>query len=1144
MGWLNNIINKAKEKVKNAVNGAVQTGQQAMQNVTSGVQNIGTAVQNAVQTGQQVVQNTAQGVQNAVQGAVQQGQQAVQNIVQNASQSVADKVNSVNDQIQGTQNNASSVTQVVPSSPAGEGSGTQTPSTVPQTAPSTTPEQNNTSSVGGGSGSSFDTSEPILTYEDYLKREESGLGYIKDETTKLLDKQSTETLEHIDQQLESDNEYAEDVKTTTETSLQKEKDEVYAYVDKMLGDTLAYNNESYNALIENITGLMEQGKIQAGEAKELLIQIAEETKNATYGAAERQREEAERQANINRQRAISDANSAYEQNKASYGAKAEALGNMGLAGGGYGDWLNATAYAQNRSEVQGARAQSDKAKTDAKYTEDMTKLDADLKYSDQKQQAESDYLSKVHDIDTTYATNLGEAEQWKLKADKDARDAADATKRQVDSDYNTGKLQSDLTYSEMLHGFGKQSSENELKVNQDTDAKKLQAEIDYVTGILNNSKDLAEYKESLKAGDAAAEEKKLAVYEQLLAGVNNGTYDAETAEALADAFGLGEAWKNAISGAAGRKEETDAGIKAERDHQQKVQNFGTLLEKGKTGALTSDEIKAMASELGFDNNDPNDAKLIDLAVKAADGYATASDEEKQYQKSMNALTVLEGAKNGTYTAEEIPQIATMLGLDSEKDSAIITMLTDAATDFANGVTKTEDQQKTSAFLNLLGSANNGELTSEEIAYLASKMGLSDEDISLLKAAAERFETGTNEAKTEQKTMNFISLLDAANTGAYNSAQVEQMATMLGLKPAEGEEGTEGYKPNDQALIDMLKTAATDFANGEAGKTAKEDMQYQNAIYAELLAAANNGDYTEDQIKALAERFGIEDTDGILAGAARLTQESKKTEDENLVKRESAANALEIKGMLTGDTSDEYIDDYVDAGYITEADANKLKEDRNTVAKKEIDDLVKSANYAGAIERAEDLKELGYIDTDTYQSAYFGASLNNCEQAKTIDQIDDVTAELKNQLNAGKISQKDYNNLVSYMYKNAGKKLDSSASYTMKDTWYGDTYYEFSVGSKTYEYKPWNSKHVQSGTETDDILNTIAGGTPKGTLVMFDGQLYISNGTGWAELKDKNGLYEEYNKQVARQAKPTAPKHQAGSSTNEGYVNPGAAAHGR
>lgn len=1116
MGWLNNIINKTKEKVTNAVNGAVQ-------NVTSGVQN-------AVQAGQQVIN-----------GMAQQGQQMVQNTVQNVSQGVTDQVNGINNQIQGTPQGVTTPQSPVATAPLTQGSQAsaptttptttpqqnQTPTNTPTTTPTTTPEQSNTTPGAEGSESSFDTSEPILTYEDYLKQQETGLGYIKDETTQLLDKQSTETLKHIDEQLESDKAYAEGVKDTTETSLQKEKDEVYAYVDKMLGDTLAYNNEAYGKLIENITGLMEQGKIQAGEAKELLMQIAEETKNATYGAAERQREEAERQADINRQRAITDANSAYEQNKASYGAKAEALGDMGLTGGGYGDWLNASAYAQNRSEVQGARAQSDTAKREAKYTEDMTKLAADQKYSDQKYQAESEYLTKMGEIDTTYLTNLGEAEQWKLGADKDARDAADATKRQADSDYNAGKLQSDVTYGEMIHGYEKQASEDKLKVNQETEAKKLKAEIDYVEGILGNSKALAEFKESLKAGDAAAEEKRLAVYEQLLKGVNDGTYTAEDAAALADAFGLGDDWKKAIAGAAGRKEETDAGIKAEQDQQQRVQNFDALLERGKTGALTAEEITTMAAELGFDINNPDDKKLIDLAVAAANNYKTASDEEKQYQKSSNALVILEGAKKGTYTAEEIPQIAAMLGLDAEKDSAIIQMLTDAASDYATGVTKTEDQQKTNAFLSLLGSANSGELTTEELKYLAGKMGLSTDDIRLLEAAAGRYTSGTEEELKQQKTMNFISLLDGANTGAYKADEIEKMATMLGLKPAEGEKGTEGYKANDQELIDMLKSAATDYANGEAGKTAKEDMQYQNKIYAELLSAANNGDYTEAQIKALAKRFGIEDKDNVLADAARLAQEGKtKTESQN-----SALSIIDLKdkGYITGETSDDEIQDYIDAGLIAEGDLTKVKEERNKMALDKVTGLIDTGDYAYAAEKTDEYLERGFISPEESKKAYFDITKKECEDGfATTEEIDGAIAEINNRLAQGKLTEKDAEALKQYAYANTGETMNLHLSnYEIDGKW------QLSFGIGNTSFVMWSKDFAdieKPSAYTLNIINSVASGNGDTNSVMIDGILYVrfnSKENSWRAIpKDANSqaLYNAYSQYSGNHTKPSAPKH--------------------
>lgn len=1317
MGWLNNIINKAKKKTEETVQGAVQQGQQvvqnAVQNVSSGYgdwlngveQQVTPIVQSAVQQGQQtmqgvinqgnqaieqgvqyakdaagnlveqatpVVQNAAQGAiqqgQQAVQGAVQQGQQIVQNTVQNVSQGVTDKVNDINNQIQGN-TTPQPPAAAVPTTPNNQvptatpvTTPIQTTPTVQQQTPTNTPTQEN---------STFAVDEPILSYEDYLKKESEGLGYIKDKVTQQTDQQSADTLKYIDEALASGNKYAEDVKSTTDAALeaqkqadvayaesqrdlmkdtsQTERDAVYKYAEETLAGALGYNQEAYGKLVEAITGQMEAGKLAASEAKNLLMIMAEEAKNTTYGTAERQRQEAERQADINRQRAIADANSAYEQNKASYGAKAEALGNMGLTAGGYGDWLNASAYAQNRSEVQGARAQSDAAKREAKYTEDMTKLQADQEYSNKKYQAESDYQNKLYDIDTSYRTNMSEAEQSKLAADKAAQDAEREAKRQADSKhsenvYNAdssyadwlnkaetaereGKLQSDIEYKGFLYESEQEAKDQKLQANQDAANKKLQAEISYVEGILGNSKALAEYKESLKAGDAAAEEKKLAVYEQLLKGVNDGTYTAEDAAALADAFGLGKEWKDAIANSAGNKAEADANAKAEGEQmqnrqdytsvlvgvangeldeatatalakeygfseeqtdaiikaaqgrasgetgdmfidtlinasngkldeatataiakqygfneeqtnavvkavqgaagkvqkEQRTENFNTLLDKAKTGTLTKDEVMQMASELGFDANNPDDKKLLDLIGSAADRYTTATEEEKKYQKNMNVLTLLDGAKTGAFGVDEIDNIASMFGLNPEKDAGLINMIKTAAGDYADGVTKSEEQQKTASFINLLGSANAGELTADELSQIASELGLSDEQKALLTTAAGRYQTGSEEEKAKAKTMNFISLLDGANTGAYNSEQIAQMAEMLGIDPK---------NKDDANLIDMLKTAADDFAAGEAGKTAKEDMQYQNAIYSELLAAANNGDYTEAQIKDLANRFGIEDPDNILGDAAKLVQEGKdKTTSQN-----STLNIMYLKdrGYINAETTDDEIDDFIDAGLISKDDVEKVKEERNSIAKTEVEDLIKNGNYDGAIKRAEELyaEGTGNLDPDTYQNANFEWQKNNCSQVKTVDDIKTCEAELKNALSAGQISQADYDNLVSYMYQNVGGKLDASSYSTNTELktniFTGVTTTTLTVSIDGTDYKIKHAMGQHPDKKTTNVLDSISGGTPKEKdLIMFDGNLYYYDNKGkWNKIDDKNGLYEAYNKQLGYQPANKGPKHQS------------------
>lgn len=69
-----------------------------------------------------------------------------------------------------------------------------------------------------------------------------------------------------------------------------------------------------------------------------------------------------------RNKAVIDAQVSYQQNKATYGAKAEAMGAMGLTGSGYSDYLDAQAYNTSRNEVAVANAQAEKAKQQAEMT--------------------------------------------------------------------------------------------------------------------------------------------------------------------------------------------------------------------------------------------------------------------------------------------------------------------------------------------------------------------------------------------------------------------------------------------------------------------------------------------------------------------------------------------------------------------------------------------------------------------------------------------------------------------------------------------------------------------------------------------------------------------------------------------------------
>lgn len=102
--------------------------------------------------------------------------------------------------------------------------------------------------------------------------------------------------------------------------------------------------------------------------------------------AEQERQQAHRDAELAKERATVDAHADYEQSKATYGANAETMAQMGLTGGGYSDYLNAQAYAQKRDDIQHANV-----------VEAATKQGADTAYSDK--------ISKLNKAEADNAKN-------------------------------------------------------------------------------------------------------------------------------------------------------------------------------------------------------------------------------------------------------------------------------------------------------------------------------------------------------------------------------------------------------------------------------------------------------------------------------------------------------------------------------------------------------------------------------------------------------------------------------------------------------------------------------------------------------------------------------------------------------------------
>ncbi len=145
-------------------------------------------------------------------------------------------------------------------------------------------------------------------------------------------------------------------------------------------------------------------------------EMIENQKQRALEQAELQRQQAEQNAEKERERSVIDARSSYEQNKATYGAQAETLANMGLTGSGYSDYINAQAYANQRAETQNANANAEQTKNNANYVADNAKLEIEQNAGQSNLSAETTYAENMANNDAAIAQYKQQKEEEKKSA--------------------------------------------------------------------------------------------------------------------------------------------------------------------------------------------------------------------------------------------------------------------------------------------------------------------------------------------------------------------------------------------------------------------------------------------------------------------------------------------------------------------------------------------------------------------------------------------------------------------------------------------------------------------------------------------------------------------------------------------------------
>ena len=439
-----------------------------------------------------------------------------------------------------------------------------------------------------------------------------------------------------------------------------EREAAYKYAEEQRASADKYHSEVYQNLVKALGSQKTSGEAMAKEQRDLLLNMSEEQRQAAYAAAERQRAEAETNADVERKRAIADSYSAYLQNQAGYGANAEALGRMGITGGGYSDYLNNAAYATQRAEAQSARAQSDAAKRSARYTEDMTKLEADSKYNDRKYAAESEYSDKMYDIDTSYRTNMLNAEQDKLSADYETSASEREAKRQADSAHSENEYNAKAQYGQNMYDIDTTYRTNMLGAEQD----KLKADYEADTNERTRKQEAdsahaenkytaeSSYSDMLYQNDSAEREQKLendlTYSEQLYQ--NEAAHKAGTLEAnqTADAgkFGAEMAYAENLMNnkgelAAYREEkQAEADAKAEAMTENARSVYTELLGYANNGTYSAEQLERLCDEYGLT---PEQRQSL---LDARAGYDTKTAEDEAKGQSGNFANLM--AQSGDY----------------------------------------------------------------------------------------------------------------------------------------------------------------------------------------------------------------------------------------------------------------------------------------------------------------------------------------------------------------------------------------------------------------------------------------------------------------------------------------------------------------
>ena len=576
--------------------------------------------------------------------------------------------------------------------------------------------------------------------------------------------------------------------------------------------------------------------------------------NTKYQAGQ-MREQAVKQAESDRQRAIVDANSSYSQNQALYGANAENMASMGLSSSGYGEYLTGKAYATQRADVQKANAAAQARKDQVLYEEGQMKINADKEYAEMlisfrdktNSQYQSDYNSALNGTSLEAIMQSGSWNDYTPEQQATIRGATIANGLRLQIDGGS-------TIDDIINNPS--SGWNNITVSQQQELKNYYSNkaanqfTEFSSAIKNGSLSLDEIKampgyanlsepQKARLEEAAHGIASDKAYNDILADAMRGDYTAESVLNAEGYANLSEAQKDDILDAINEKAYKD------------------ILDGIQSGEYTAESVQSVD---GYQNLNSSQKNAIDLAIKTYQDGRQAS-EDKTF------LEILGYIQDGSLRYDDIKNTSLVKGL---KNPDLIKQLesAQAAYDSEENENKaaTEEAAAADDFVKILEAVRKGEsISTIKEAYGDRFDNLSEPRKNIILEAEKEYNDSVESYSLDairQNISNYTNFSDLMGTEYYKNLSEPNKIT---VKSEFALSVAEGYSP------DLKKTSVEASLKGKGYSTSEIDLvvsQWQNSNLQNLVDSGET--FYASEIDALIRKGAIPaNSDQILRQAGQL-----------------------------------------------------------------------------------------------------------------------------------------------------------------------------------------------------------------------------------------------------------------------------------